>query len=282
MKKQRRYLGIIAFMGLCPFLMAFTREPYSPNTLEYTDIEVVVNESPSPTSEDNKLYEFTVTNTGDGYINKYGQLDYHFASGDTMPIYEPYAKDPVFHTSVMVKKNNSLTIKMDDLSTYDFTTGYFTMAALIEPNTSMRFNGPKTIYTTDESRFYCYIDCEIVGKEPDYSYVYLVTLDYDGTEYCLQCSTDAKGRIYFMPQDMDTFKVDKVTIKDIVGYKYERQPIDERGIDYGAFILGGALYIMLIYGVVFVSIAVFIVLPAIIIPTSIRRSIRKNNKNKTK
>lgn len=279
MKKQRLHLVIIGLSLVVPFLAAFTREPNSPSTINYTDIEVSVMEKPSTSNEELKVYEFTIKNIGDGYVGQNGQIQYHSESGNDISISGKYADNPIFgraHTD-MIGKNKEYVVTVENNYAYDFTKGYFYTSACIDPDTTLSFVGSKSIYQDEKSRFHYYIDCEINGRENGFAYTYILFLDYDNVEYCISCQTDVNRKLFFTPNDADTFDPNKVTIKDIIGYKYE--PKKERGgMDYAALALGGALYITIIGGAVILSVVIFIVLPAIIIPIAIRKSRNKNRK----
>lgn len=278
MKKRRIYLSVLGLSLVMPLLMAFTREPNSPSTTEYTDLEVSVVEKPSTTDEELKVYEFTVKNTGDGYIGKNGQLYYHSESGNDYLISGKYSDNPIFgraHTDMM-GKNKGYTVTVENNYACDFTKGYFYSSATIDPDTTLSFAGSKSFYLGEKSRFHFYIDCEINGRENNFAYMYVVTLDYDGVEHCISCTTDVESKLFVTPNDPDTFDPNKATAKDIIGFKYKLP--ENRGIDYFGLALGGALYIAIIYGSIMLGIVIFIVLPAIIIPLAIRRSKNKNKK----
>ena len=53
---------------LIPFLMASTRTPYAATTSHYEEIEVTQEVKESAPEEEGQLYEFTIKNTGHGYI----------------------------------------------------------------------------------------------------------------------------------------------------------------------------------------------------------------------
>ena len=276
MKKGKLYLSILGLSLVMPFLMAFTREPNSPSTANYTDIEVSVIENPSPTDEELKVYEFTVKNIGDGYIGKNGWIQYHSEDGNDFYISGKYDDNLIFgraHTD-MIGKNKEYTLTVENNYVCDFTKGYFYCAATIDPDATLSFIGSKTLYQDGRTRFHYYIDCQINGRENGFAYTYILTLDYDNVEYCISCQTDAERRLYFTPNDVDIFDPEKVTIKDIIGFKYKLP--ENKGIDYAGLALGGALYITVVFGSVVLGVSIFIVLPAIIIPTAIRKSRNKN------
>ena len=271
MKKQRRNLYIIVLFALLPFLTAFTKEEYSPYTKEYDDIEVTV------TQKEAELYEFKVKNIGEGYIYYYPAL----RCGDiTIPNKTP--QDTIFTNKLMAKPNDEVTFTVNaDYSEYDFSSMKFQTTALVDVDTSISFVGSKKFYQDEKSRWYFYIDCDIEGTNYDYSYSYVVTLEYDGVIYSVNTLTgliDTNRRLYFYFSDPEVFDSSKAEVKEIVAFRYDHPP-REKGIDYAGLALGGALYILLCYYLP-ASLIIAAVIVTIIIVTRIAKKNSLKNKDK--
>jgi len=253
MKNRRRNLAFISLLPFLPLLMGFERAPYSATTKEYSDIQVTAKE------KEEGVFEFIIKNVGEGYIYRHVSLH-----TDTLLIPNNSEINSLFNTHVLVKPNDEYVITSnEDYGEYDFTDATFYTTALIEPDISLSFTGSKTVSQSKDSRWYFYIDCDINGLKPDYRYDYVVTLDYDGVEYCVDTLTDANRHLYYYFSEPEIFDVEKVQVKDIIGFAYEAEKKQD-GPNYAGFALGGALYILCILGAVVLGVILFIIVPVII------------------
>lgn len=265
-KMKQRKLSIIGLLLVSPLLMGFSLEPYKPYTREYNDIDVTM------TKVETDVYEFNVKNTGDGYVYKNSSLH----TGD-LTITNNTPQDQFFTNHLLIRPGAEATIISNgDYSEYDFSNSEFHALALVAKDTTLTFIGSKAIAKSENSRWYYYIDCEIKGNVPNYGYYYVVTLDYDGVEYTVETLTDAYNKLYYYFSDPDIFDASKATVKEIVGFKHELPPRED-GMDYGAFAIGGMLYILVVSLSVQVGIFLFIVLPLIIIFRTIRKKKIENS-----
>ena len=226
---------------LIPFLMASTRTPYAATTSHYEEIEVTQEVKESAPEEEGQLYEFTIKNTGHGYIVRPTEVLYRKDGGirtsmRTLGEVRRFGDGPLIRPGEQFKAQYRETGDYVDWKAHDF---YLT--AYIGTDPYIEYSGPNTISRYEQTNSY-YADGTISGTRDsyDFSYSFAVTLDYDGMEYCfLVDHLDSEGRLLFDAEG-DELDVSKASIKSVIGFEYENYHPN-----YAGFAFGGMLAILL-------------------------------------
>ena len=241
MKLLSRYRKLALTLLLVPLLMASTRTPYSPTTSLYEEIEVAHEAKESEPGEEGQLYEFTIKNTGRGYIVKETDVTYYKSDGVRTSM-RTIGGTRRFGDWTLIRPGEQFKAQYRELGDYDdFEGGSFRLKAYIGTDPYIEYSGPNTI-TQYEDRNWYYADGTISGtRDPyDFSYAFAVTLEYDGVEYCfLVDGLDSEGRLLFDASG-DPLDVSKAKIVSVIGFEYENYHPN-----YAGLAMGGMLAILI-------------------------------------
>ena len=251
--------------------MASYRTPHSSTTSEYHEIDVTMEEKEAQ-QEGYRRLEFKIKNTGEGYIIQNRMVCYP-GNGEHYYLYGGSQED-FFGANLITMPGREYTFTWNTQIESTFEDASYRVSAYIDVDHNLTYEGSKNL-SKDEDGYYV-IDASIRGMKDsyDYGYDFLAVLEYDGQEYCIACSEVKEGgkpRFYLSKQGFD---LQKAKVKEIIGFEYE-----EYRPNYAGYALGGALYMAIIGGSIFLGILIFIVLPAILIPTIIRKKRQKNPKD---
>ncbi len=271
MTKRLKTLGLISLFFAIPSLMAYTRTPYSCSTNDYYDIEVKTTLLESDPEKTYDLYEFTVKNTGKGYVIQGGTYACYYDGGHVLINGE--STDPLFNSALLAKGaeytfTQSVSKEKGNIALNPSYKG----TAYVEPGGNISFSGSNAISQYEGYNNLFVIDSVASGLSNDYEYVVVVTIEYEDIEHCITCSIrGSDNKIYFSSKD-GSFDYTKATIKEVIGFEVKKY-----NPNYAGYALGGALYMGLILIGFLTGALIFIILPAIIIPKIIRK---KRNANK--
>lgn len=286
MNKRRTRLGVLGLLFIAPSLMAAAvrDDEYTAFTSNYRDISVNVTPISVSVEGDKTEYEFKIKNNGEGYVSPnfiyYTTYSSNYDSNGENNNLEISIKnnDRVFREIEFIKPNDEFTFStLLNTQPDDFDGGYFYMSAVIDPDNSITFSGTLGVTKDPKQKNFYRIDTAPIGKVKGYSYSYVVSLTYDGKEYALNCNTDVNGDLYFCARsDTDTIDLSKLTIRKIEAFSYKKK--EERGINYGGFVMGAINLAIIIILAVHLSVFFFVVLPLIIISKAIKRNKMAKNK----
>ena len=261
MKKRHPFLISLSLLLISPFLIAASRTPYAPTTSDYSDMEVIATEKETDPEKSYQLYDFTIKNTGNGYIVQGGQYKCHSVYGNSFM--HPDSNDEFFHSAV-IAPGKEFTFTESLPKEVNVNDADFYATAYIEGD-RVPFNG---FSQADEHHYV--IDANVSLKHDHVLYDYIIVLEYDGVEHAfVSKATNADCKVTFYTKTTD-FDASKAVLKDLIEFRYE-----EYSPNYAGYALGGAIYMGLIFVGVLAGSFVFIILPAIIIPKAIKRSKRK-------
>ena len=250
---------------LSPYLMAASR--YSP-TSEYYNLSFTVEEITPENYEYGRLYEFTITNTGEGYITYHEPLSFRANGYDHVYMRPINDKESIFMNPLLIMPNEQFKTTHSTTSEYtDFNSGSFSTYAYV--NEEFHFDGPVNIIEAEEKNIYL-IDYEMpnLGSLRDNQYSFAVTINYDNQKYCLLCELGQDDKICFYTEG--GFDLSKA---EIVGFKRFRCDV-YNGPNYAGLAIGGMLYFL-----IQIAIGGFILFNLIFIPILIHKIIRKREAN---
>ena len=257
---------------LLPLFMA-SRNPHSPTTSNYIDMEVKATEIDNPDSEYRKI-NFNIRNIGNGYILANDNIIcYAFENADHIYIRSSVSNE-LMGTNVIIAPNNEFSFTLTTSSNIDFTKAYYRASAYIEASRYITYSGTNEI-TKEDYRTYI-IDTTASGMRDrsKFEYVFVATMEYEENVYSFVCSEnlteDSKLRFYVQNEDFDE---SKAVIKNIIGFEY-----DVYNPNYAGYALGGALYILVMSIPIIIGIFLFFVLPGIILLVVFKKK-RKNQQN---
>lgn len=212
MKNIKKFLPI--FLVMMPLLMANSPSPY-PHLGEYKDFTNTAIELVSSDETLKKhVYQTTITNSGEGYIelaytNLYQHRTLITSSSDEYGFYLAPTKSAVvsFTTSSLVPSIDSLSIGCIAFSDYQIDT----FATYSNPSAFTKSGGaenPPLTYSMD-------IELEY---EKNYTYTILISYTYDETEYITReayIGNNEDGN-YIHFSDLEDFDVTKMAFKDLI------------------------------------------------------------------
>ncbi|MBO4540593.1 MAG: hypothetical protein J5736_01265 [Bacilli bacterium] len=253
MKGKRRFLATLGLLLAIPCLISAKRDHYSPYTSEYRDFHISVEQKAVLPEEGMATYEFTLENTGTGFISILRYEKERLFDG-------VFVESPFRGSPELMKPGRGYRWEMDFAIT-EFDAGNFIATALIDSNS---FDLPAdTAIRKIEGTDYYSVDFTIPGMEDTYTYSYefALTLEYEGIERCLRSGINEEKNPVFSIRN-ENFDVTKAVVKSLDVFEYENYHTN-----YFGYAMGGALYILLQMAGVFLiaSVVVAVLIVTIVI-----------------
>ena len=258
MKKRRISLILIAV----PFLMANSPAP-RPSYKDYTDIETSVNKI------HDYAYRLNVKNVGDAHLYR---NNFNLYDEDDILInnFSLKSENAIFNSQVLgPNESSSYIIQYSPDQKVDLNVAKVTTTAYSNKDESVKYSAPTIVRTqSTEYDYYYKVDSKF-SNFGDYYYQAAVTVKYKGELYSFTIGTTYKTFATYEELDLEQISVESISF-----YRSDYNTYKNNGLYYAyAALLYAAQYLP------YVLVGLLIIVPpAIIIPISVTKAVKRRRR----